>query len=81
MTESPWTSDDPQPGDFDAELEKADPTQFVRLPPNPDAKGRAIIEIDADVATSLGRIAAARGENPGDVIAQVVRDAERSAAA
>lgn len=80
MSESPWTSEDPQPGDFDAELERADPNEFVRLAPNPDAKPRFVIDVDAEDFARLERISVKRGEAPREVISELLRDADRSAA-
>lgn len=45
MSESPWTSDDPQPGDFDAELESLDAQLIERLAPNPDTKVRIVVDL------------------------------------
>jgi hypothetical protein len=81
MSESPWASDDAQPVDFDEILESIEPSFIETHPGDPDVKVRALVELDPDVAATLGRISAARGEDPGDVIAQMVREAERSAAA
>jgi hypothetical protein len=39
MSKTPWTSEDPQPGDFDPELDDLDPRLIERLAPNPDANG------------------------------------------
>ncbi len=77
MSESPWTSDDPQPGDFDAELEKLDPALIERLPPNPDATVRVLVDLDGDDAARLSRIAISRGEDPRDVISSLLRAADR----
>jgi len=64
MSKSPWTSDDPQPGDFDAELEDLDPQVIERLAPNPDAKVRIVVDLEGEDAERLERIAIARGEKP-----------------
>lgn len=80
MTESPWTSDDPQPGDFDAELDLIDPSTVIRLSPNADATVSYLVRIDAADADRLERIAAQRGEDPHEVISELLREAERSAA-
>lgn len=79
MSESPWTSDDPQPGDFDAELEKLDPALVERLPPNPDAKVRMVVDLDGDDAARLSRIAISRGEDPREIISSLLRAADRKA--
>lgn len=80
MSESPWTSDDPQPGDFDAELENLDPQLIERLAPNPDAKIRIVVDLDGEDAERLERIAVARGQKPREVISGLLRRADRPAA-
>jgi hypothetical protein len=39
---SPWTDPDPQPGDFDADLDSISPRDLERRPGNPDAKATVI---------------------------------------
>jgi hypothetical protein len=80
MSNSPWISEDPQPGDFDAVLEDRDALLIEPLPPNPDAKVRIIVDIDADDAERLNRIAISRGEDPREVLSSLLRDADRPAA-
>src|SRR5438270_11721159 len=50
-------------GDFDGELEKLDPALVERLPPNPDAEVRMVVDLDGDDAARLSRIAISRGED------------------
>jgi len=38
MCGDPWTCPDPQPGDFDAEIEAMDPREIELHEGNPDAK-------------------------------------------
>lgn len=80
MSGSPWTSDDPQPGGFDAELETIDPRLIERLPPNPDAKVRIVVDLDGEDAERLERISIARGQKPREVISGLLRGADRPAA-
>lgn len=80
MSESPWTSDDPQPGDFDAELENIDEVVVERLPSNPDAKVRVLVDLDGEDAARLSRLAISRGEDPRAVISSLLRAADRPAA-
>jgi hypothetical protein len=80
MSKSPWTSDDPQAGDFDAELEDPDPQLIERLAPNPDAKVRIVVDLDGEDAERLERIAIARSEKPREVISDLLRGADRPAA-
>jgi hypothetical protein len=80
MTKDPWTDPDPQPGDFDAELAQIDERFVESHPGNPDAKLRILISIEGEDVLRLERIAQARGKKPGDVVAELLRDADRPAA-
>jgi hypothetical protein len=80
MSESPWTDLEPQRGDFDAELTTSDP-RFVHVHKGgDDAKVRIVVRIEGEDAERLQRISAGRGEKPGVVIAELLREADRSAA-
>jgi hypothetical protein len=80
MSKDPWTDPDPQPGDFDADLANIDRRFVEAHPGNPDAKLRLLISVEGEDALRLERIAQARGKTPGDVVAELLRDADRSAA-
>ena len=80
MSRDPWTDPDPQPGDFDADLAEIDPRFVESHVGNPDAKLSLLISVEGEDALQLERIAQARGKSPGDVVAELVRDAARSAA-
>jgi hypothetical protein len=80
MTKDPWTDPDPQPGDFDADLAEFDPRYVDAHPGNPDAKLRMLISVEGEDVLRLERIAQARGKKPGDVVAELLRAADRSAA-
>jgi hypothetical protein len=80
MTRDPWTDPDPQPGDFDADLADIDPRYVDSSPGHPDAKLRMLITVEGEDALRLERIAQARGKKPGDVVAELLRDADRPAA-
>jgi hypothetical protein len=47
---------------------------------NPDAKVRVVVSIEGEDAKRLQRVSAARGETPGQLIAELLRDADPSAA-
>jgi hypothetical protein len=80
MTQTPWTDLEPQPGDFDADLAKIDP-RFVEMHRgDPTAKVRIVLSIEGEDARRLERISAARGEKPTDVIAELLREADKPAA-
>jgi hypothetical protein len=80
MSNDPWTTDDPQPGDFDAVLASLDSQYVERHEGDPAAKLRILVSVEGDDARRLERIAEARGKTPHDVVAELLRDADRSAA-
>jgi hypothetical protein len=80
MTKDPWTDPDPQPGDFDAELARLDESAFEHHEGHPGAKMRILISVEGEDVLRLERIAQARGKKPCDVVAELLRDADRPAA-
>ncbi len=80
MTETPWTDLEPQPGDFDVDLGTIDPRYVESHHGDPTAKVRIVLSIEGEDASRLQRISAARGEKPTDVIADLLREADRPAA-
>jgi hypothetical protein len=46
---------------------------------HPEAKLRMLISVESEDLVRLERIAQARGKKPGDVLAELLRDADRSA--
>jgi hypothetical protein len=80
MTVDPWTAPDPQPGDFDAALATIDPRDVEHHAGSPDAKARILLTVEGEDAQCFTRVAEARGKSPTDVIADLLRDADRSAA-
>ena len=80
MSESPWTNLEPQPGNFDADLATTDPRFLEAHRGDPNAKVRIVLSIEGEDASRLQRISAARGETPTDVIADLLREADRPAA-
>ena len=80
MTESIRTSDDPQPEDLDRLLETLDPSLIEDNPGGQRVRSRFMVDVDAADLERLGRIAAARGEDPQSVISSLLRDADRPAA-
>lgn len=80
MTQTPWTDLEPQPGDFDAGLATIDP-RFVEMQRgDPNAKVRIVLSIEGEDARRLERISRTRGEKPTDVIAELLREADKPAA-
>jgi hypothetical protein len=80
MSVDPWTAPDPQPGDFDQALEAIDPRLVEHHEGDPEGKVRILLAVEGDDARRLERLAEARGESPADVIAELIRDADRSVA-
>jgi hypothetical protein len=74
------TSDDPQPGDFDAVLKTIDPGFVQRCDGDPEAKLWILVSVVGEDALRLERLAEARGRSPHNVVAELLRDADRSAA-
>jgi hypothetical protein len=75
MNELPTNAPDPQPGDFDAELETIaeKDLEFVDA-----GSGLAIsieVLVEGEDARRLARIASERGQRPGEVVAELVRNA------
>ena len=77
MSTDPWTADDPQPGDFDGVL--AD-VEVERYGGDPDAVLRVLVSLEGEDARRLERMAQASGKSPHDVVAELLRDADRPAA-
>jgi hypothetical protein len=80
MSTSPWTDLEPQPGDFDQDLATIDPRYIQRHRGNPKGKVRILLTVEGEDAERLQRIAAARGQKPTDLVAELLRDADRPAA-
>jgi len=76
MDKDPWTDPDPQPGDFDAEIERAKPGDVEIHEGSPDAKLTILVSVEGDDAKRLDRIARARGERPDEVVADLLRAAD-----
>ena len=80
MTPTPWTGLDPQPGDSVADLATID-ARFVEVHRgDPRAKVRIVVSIEGEDARRLQRLSATRGEKPTELIAELLRDAEKPAA-
>lgn len=80
MSKSPWTDPDPQPGDLDAELELLDESAFEYHEGDPSASFGLRVVVEGEDASRLARIAEARGQKPSQVLAELLRDADRPAA-
>jgi hypothetical protein len=75
MSKHPTNAPDPQPGDFDAELEtiSEEDLEFVEA-----GSGLAIsieVLVEGEDARRLAKIASERGQRPGEVVADLLRSA------
>lgn len=80
MSSDPWTTDDPQPGDFDAVWATIAPARLERHDGDRRAVLRILVSIEGEDAHLLERLAEARGKSPHDVVADLLRGADRPAA-
>jgi hypothetical protein len=80
MSDSAWTADDPQPGDFDAEIATIEARYVELRDGSSGGRLRIVLSFEGEDAARLERTAAARGQTPGQVVADLLRDADRSAA-
>ncbi len=80
MSKDPWTDPNPQPGDFDADLASLDPRYVEYRKGDPDARLLITVSVQGEDVKRLERIAEARGTTPGEVVAELLRDADQSAA-
>jgi hypothetical protein len=80
MAADPWTDPHPKPRDFDAELEKLDPRYIERHAGDPHGKLVILVGIEGEDAERLERLSEARGKPAAGVVADLIRDADRSVA-
>lgn len=80
MSTDPWTSDDPQPGDLDDVLAAIDPKYVESHEGDPTPTLRILVSVEGEDALRLERIAGQLGKTPHDVVSDLLRDADRSAA-
>lgn len=79
MSSDPWTSVDPQPGDFDGDLAELDPRYVQRREGDPDGL-MILVSVEGEDAERLQRLSEQRGKTSADVVADLLRDADRSVA-
>ena len=75
MTKDPWTDPDPQPGDFDAEIEAMDPGDVQVVEAGNGAKVTVVISVSGEDAERLDELATQRGKGVDEVVAELVRNA------
>ncbi len=80
MSIDPWTAPDPQPGDFDDDLAALDPRYAERHVEDPGAKLMILVSVEGEDAERLQRLSERRGKKSADVVADLLRDADRSVA-
>jgi hypothetical protein len=80
MTTDPWTDPDPAPGDFDADLVSLAPELVTIHEGDPAVTVRILVSVEGEDASRLQRMADAQGKKPGDVVADLLRAADQSAA-
>jgi hypothetical protein len=75
MTKDPWTDPDPQPGDFDDELDAIDPRDVQVVEAGSGGKVTIVVSVEGEDAKRLERIATERGQPVDQVVADLVRRA------
>lgn len=75
MPKDPWTDPDPQPGDFDVDLDAIDPRYVDAHQGNPNAKLTIVVGVEDEDAKRLQELAAARRQRPSEVISSLLRGA------
>lgn len=78
MAKDPWTDSDPQPGDFDeflASIEPGDSRYVDARKGIPEAKLTRVVRVSGEDAARLDALAAERGLAPGEIVAELVRNA------
>ena len=75
MAKDPWTDPDPQPGDFDDELDAIDPRDVQVVESGSGGKVTIMVSVEGEDAKRLERIATERGQRVDQVVAELVRNA------
>ncbi len=75
MSKDPWTDPDPQPGDFDAEIDAMDPRDIQVVEAGNGAKVTALPGMSNKDAKRLVELAVERGKSVREVLAELVRNA------
>jgi hypothetical protein len=75
MAKDPWRDPDPQPGDFDDELDAIDPRDVQVVEADSGGKVTIVVSVEGEDAQRLERIATERGQGIDQVVAELVRNA------
>ena len=80
MSADPWTDTDPKPGDFDDDLAALDPRYVELHDGDPEAKLMILVSVEGEDAERLQRLSQLHGKKPADLVAELLRNADRSVA-
>jgi hypothetical protein len=80
MEKNTWTDPDPQPGDFDEDLAAIDPRDLQVVEAGSGGKVTIVVSVEGEDAKRLERLAKERGKALHEVVADLLRDADRPAA-
>lgn len=69
----PWTDPDPQPGDFDEMIRESTPDEWEHHEGHPHARVLHVTDEEADRIRGIGLRS---GEDPKEVVAEIIRNAE-----
>jgi hypothetical protein len=75
MSELPTNAPDPEPGDFDAELETISEADLEFIEAGSGLEISIEVLVEGEDARRLTQIATERGQRPGEVVAELVRNA------
>jgi len=75
MTKNPWTDPDPQPGDFDAEIDAMDHRDIQVVEAGNGAKVTVVVNVSGEDAERLDELATERGQGVDEVVADLLRNA------
>jgi hypothetical protein len=75
MAKDPWTDADPQPGDFDDELDAIAPRDVQVVEAGSGGKVTIVISVEGEDAKRLERVASERRHGVDQVVADLVRNA------
>ena len=75
MTEQKTENLDPLPGDFDDEFDATSPDNIRIAEASPEQHVSLQVVLSGTEGLSLERIAQARGQEPGEAVAELVRQA------
>lgn len=80
MSADPWTDPDPKRGDFDDDLAALDPRYVELHDVDPETKLMILVSVEGEDAERLQRLSELHGKKSADLVAELLRDADRSVA-